>query len=271
MSRFDDVTVWVRGAGELGSATALILHGTGFRVFLTELPIPLAIRRTVTFSDAMLEGESAVEGTKAVLGNVDSIPPIIPKGHIPILEDSLEKIMRLHAHILVDARMLKVYEENIMEYAPFTIGLGPGFDARKNCHAVIETMRGNDLGKIIWRGPALPNTGIPGNVGGETVHRVIYAPADGPLEWHVDFGDLLDENDLMGTINGEREIRAPFQGMVRGLISPSVPMKRGLKIADLDPRGKAVDYMSISDKARNIGRGVLEAILIYLRKDSVGR
>ncbi|MCH8070204.1 MAG: EF2563 family selenium-dependent molybdenum hydroxylase system protein [Candidatus Marinimicrobia bacterium] len=267
-SMFDEITIWVRGAGELGSATAHILHNVGFHVFLSELPLPLAIRRTVTFSDAVFLGETEVEGTKAVYYDINSIPEKTPPDHIPIQVDSPENILRLQPNILVDARMIKQYRENMMDYAPFVIGLGPGFEVGENCHVVIETMRGHDLGRIIWNGAALPNTKVPGEVGGETVRRVIYAPAEGTLEWQVDFGEIVSENDLMGTINKKYEIRAPFRGIVRGLISPQVLMRKGLKIADVDPRGEVVDYKSISDKSRSIGRGVLEAILIHLRKDT---
>lgn len=263
---FDETVILIRGAGELGSATAHILHNVGFHVFLSELPLPLAIRRTVTFSDAILRGKTIVEGTKAVYYDINSIPEKIPPDHIPILMDSPGKILRLQPNILVDARMLKLGQENMMDYAPFIVGLGPGFETGKNCHVVIETMRGHSLGRIIWNGAALPNTKVPGEVGGETFRRVINAPAEGTLEWQVDFGGIVNENDLMGTINKKYEIRAPFHGIVRGLISPKVPIRKGLKIADVDPRGEVVDYKSISDKSRSIGRGVLEAILIHLRK-----
>ena len=266
----NDITVWVRGAGELGSATALVLHMTGFRVFLSELPVPLAIRRTVTFSDAVLAGESYVEGVKSVHTKAHSISRIFTKGHIPILMDNPEKILPLEPAILVDARMLKHRSEAIMDYTTLTIGLGPGFTAGKTCHAVVETMRGHNLGKIIWQGEALPNTKIPGNIDGETVRRVIHAPAKGILEWDADFGDLVAENDLMGTIDKRHEIKAPLGGLVRGLISPDVPVEKGLKIADIDPRGESVDYLSVSDKARAIGRGVLEVILTFLKKSKFG-
>ena len=264
---FEDIKIWIRGAGELGSAAACVLHNAGFPVFISELARPLAIRRTVTFSDAVFDGEFWVEEVKAVKCDTDSIDTIISIGNIPFLLDEPNKLTAIQPHIIVDARMLKHYVDSIVDEAPFTIGLGCGFKAGRNCHAVIETMRGHNLGRILWEGSAQTDTRIPGEIGGESARRVIYAGAEGAVEWRVDFGDIVGEGDIIGIIDRNHEIRAPFKGMVRGLISPNVRMAKGLKIADIDPRGEDVDYKSISDKARAVGRGVLEAVLVYLQQN----
>ena len=264
---FKDVKIWIRGAGELGSAAACVLHNVGFPVFISELEKPLAIRRTVTFSDAVFNGESVVEGVKAVNCEVELVERLISNGNIPILLDDPERLSKLEPQIIVDARMLKHDIDNIVDDTQFTIGLGCGFEAGRNCQAVIETMRGHNLGRILWKGSARPDTHIPGEIGGESERRVLYAGVEGIVEWRVNFGDIVEKGDIIGTIDRTHEIRTPFRGMVRGLISPDVRMKKGLKIADIDPRGENVDYMSISDKARAVGRGVLEAVLVYFKQN----
>ncbi len=263
---FDHLTIWVRGAGEMASAVAHCLYRVGFRVLMSELPIPLSIRRTVAFSEAVFTGRWEVEGVPAQRCDIPAATDLISQGIIPVVIDN-PQIDTLHPHVMVDGRMLKRQTRDIRAYAPFTIGLGPGFEAGSNCHAVIETMRGHDLGKVIWQGAAQPHTGVPGEVGGETLRRVVNAPADGQVRWSVDFGDLVRENDLLGSIDNTHELRAPVAGLVRGLISPKVHLKKGLKIADIDPRGGAIDFRTISDKARAVGRGVLEAILVHLHEE----
>lgn len=252
--------IWIRGAGELGSAAAVSLFRAGFRIFLSEINPPLAIRRPVTFSDAVIEGESFVEDVSAKLVDMSSFP-LEKSNYIPLLLDKPEQLKELSPDILVDVRMKKRYNSDYRNWAKFVIGLGPGFSAGRNCHAVIETMRGHNLGKVIWKGKALPDTGIPGNVGGETKRRVIKSPGNGILKWNVSFGDIVQEGDEIGSLDDNTAITSPLSGIVRGLINPAVPVTDGLKIGDIDPRGD-VDYLSISDKARSIGRAVLEAVLI---------
>ncbi|MCK5330054.1 MAG: EF2563 family selenium-dependent molybdenum hydroxylase system protein [Candidatus Marinimicrobia bacterium] len=265
---FDDINIWVRGAGELGSATAHILHNCGLKVILSELPTPMAIRRQVTFSDAILNGSAIVEGVTAEYCQPTEIESTLLKKNLPLLSDSPKIIQALPIQVVVDARMLK---HDIMEKAygsAYVVGLGPGFTVGNNCNVIIETQRGHNLGKIIRRGSAAPNTGIPGELGGETKKRLVIAPAAGKIEWQVDFGDIVSENELIGTAANEHRITAPLTGIVRGLISPVVAVTKELKIGDIDPRGKTVDVNSISDKARSIGRGVLEAILQFLHRSN---
>ncbi len=252
--------IWIRGAGELGSAAAVSLFRAGCRIFLSEISPPLAIRRPVTFSDAIIDGESFVEEVSAKLVDKSSFP-LEKSNYIPLLLDKPEQLKELSPDILVDVRMKKRYNSDYRNWAEFVVGLGPGFSAGENCHAVIETMRGHNLGKVIWKGNALPDTGIPGNVGGETKRRVIKSPGNGILKWNVSFGDIVQEGDEIGSLDDNTAITSPLSGIVRGLINPAVPVTDGLKIGDIDPR-RDVDYLSISDKARSIGRAVLEAVLI---------
>jgi xanthine dehydrogenase accessory factor len=254
--------ILIRGAGELASGVALTLHRVGFKVIMTELEIPLSIRRTVSFSEAMVRNLWNIEDVLSVYSSIANVEDIINDNKIPVLIDLVELLDIIKPDFYVDARMLKseVVDRRNKNY--FTIGLGPGFTVNKNCDAIIETKRGHDLGKVIWNGTAQQNTGIPGNIGGKSKERVIHSSVDGRLEWFVEFGNLVEMNQVLGRIQNI-EIKSKINGLVRGLISPKVAIKKGMKIADIDPRGNAVDYKTISDKARNIGRGVLEAILIY--------
>ncbi len=263
---FEDIKIWIRGAGELASGTAVILHKCGFQVVLSELPAPLAIRRTVTFSDAIITGSAIVEDVPSRHVAPTEIEQVLSKAEIPLLLDSPDLFKMINPKVIVDARMLKKNITGIPQKKTYVIGLGPGFTVGQNCHTIIETKRGHELGKIIWEGSAAKDTGMPGMLGGETLKRVIKARTAGELEWRVDFGNLVRKDELMGTINFTYEIKAPLTGIIRGLIAPTTPVTTGLKIADIDPRGKEVDVHLISDKSRSVGRGVLEAILHFLHR-----
>jgi len=264
MNNLKQFTVLIRGAGEMASAVAVVLHRVGLSVIMTELSIPLAIRRTVAFSDTILDGTTQVEGIQSVRADYDSYLEILNDGKIPILQDSIEIIKNIKPKFYIDARLLKHMVEDRRLLAQCTIGLGPGFMVGKNCNVIIETMRGHNLGRVIWQGSASPNTGVPGKLGGESAKRVIYSPGTGNIEWFVDFGEIVEQNQVLGKI-GEIEIKSHISGIVRGLISPKVNTVIGMKIADVDPRGKEVDYNTVSDKARCVGRGVLEAIMVHLK------
>ncbi len=265
MNNFNKHLVLVRGAGEMASAVGVVLHRVGFPVVLTELPIPFAIRRTVCFSDAMLNGSAEVEGIQAIKTDYNNYLDIIRNRKIPVLTDSIEIIKNIKPKFLIDARLLKISVSDRRSLSQFTVGLGPGFTVGKNCDAVIETMRGHNLGRVIWQGSASPNTGVPGKIGGESAKRVIRSKGAGKISWLVDFGEIVKQNQVLGNL-GEIEIKSHINGIVRGLISPKVNTTKGMKIADVDPRGMEVDYTTISDKARCVGRGVLEAIMVHLKQ-----
>lgn len=225
----------------------------------------------MTFSDAIVDGSSAVESLSARRFDPGTFTDQgWPGDCIPLFPDVPEDLKKIQPLSLVDARMLKRGLRDYRDWANLVIGLGPGFTAGSDCHAVIETMRGHGLGRIIWKGSALPDTGIPGNIGGETKRRVIHAPGEGTLTWLVSIGDLVEAGDTIGTVNETLPIHAPLRGMVRGLINPLVPAENGLKIADIDPRGNQVDYHRVSDKSNAVGRAVLETILTFLNRKQSG-
>lgn len=253
--------IMIRGAGELATAVAVSLWKCGYDVIVTDLPRPLAIRRTVAFCQVMYDDKIIVEGIQAARCEPEDVRSFLQLGKLPVVADVPDLALRLSARVLVDARMLKSVQIDMREQARLTIGLGPGFIAGENCHLVIETLRGHDLGRIIGSGSAALDTGIPGNIAGETGRRVVRSPSDGVVHWQVNLGDLVAEHDILGDVSSKVRIHAPLTGLVRGLIAPGIRVTKGLKIADVDPRGDIVNFTSISDKARAVGRAVLEAVL----------
>ncbi|MBC8376661.1 MAG: EF2563 family selenium-dependent molybdenum hydroxylase system protein [FCB group bacterium] len=259
----DNNLVWVRGAGELGSGVAHLLHRIGLHVFLSDIAPPLAIRRPVTFSGALVEGKSEVEGIKSKKAKSHKLNPSKPWKHIPMFEDDPEKLLEFKPSIIIDARMLKKYTEDFRTWADLVIGLGPGFEVDKNCHRAIETMRGHNLGRIISKGAPLADSGIPGNLGGETTRRLVRATRTGQIKWSTQFGELVTKGQQLALINNDKPVYAPLDGMVRGMISEHTPVVKGMKIGDIDPRGESVEYLQISEKARTIAAGVFEAIVLH--------
>jgi xanthine dehydrogenase accessory factor len=167
----------------------------------------------------------------------------------------------------VDARLAKRNIDTDIGQAPLVIGLGPGFYAGEDCHAVIETKRGHTLGRVIWEGPALPNSGTPGVIGGRGAERVLRAPSQGQVAWELNIGESVKQNQLVGSVAGE-PVLAPFDGVVRGLIAPGTAVNRGMKIGDVDGRADNSACFTISDKALSIGGGVLEALLSHLTRQA---
>jgi len=257
--------IWVRGAGELGSGVAHLLHRVGFSVFMSEISPPLAIRRPVSFSDAIIHGETGVEGVTARFYDKHELPRVKPWLQIPLFEDDSKRLLQLKPDVIVDARMIKHYDVDYRPLADLVIGLGPGFDTGKNCHRVVETMRGHDLGRVIFDGSGLADTGVPGKLGGETSRRLIRAPGAGHVKWLVNFGDLVGEGQTLGTLNGTMPLFAPLGGLIRGLISPHTPVINNMKIGDVDPRGVEVKYLQLSEKVRVIASGVFEATLLHYK------
>jgi xanthine dehydrogenase accessory factor len=254
--------VLIKGGGDLASGVAHRLWQAGFQVAMLELPRPLVVRRTVSFAAAVYSGEVVVEGVKARLcQNLAEVGLAWQEQVIPVLIDPAgTSIPALKPYVLLDAIMAKANTGTGMKDAPIVIGLGPGFVAGKDVHAVIETKRGHDLGRALYRGEAIPNTGVPGMVGGYASERLLKSPADGIFTPIKEIGDLVQAGEVIATVAGV-PVLAPISGLLRGLLFPGLSVVKGLKIGDIDPRGREVDPGTISDKARSVAGGVLEAIL----------
>lgn len=264
---FPNQLVILRGGGDLATGVAYRLYQAGFPVIVLELERPLVVRRKVALATAVLEGHVQIESLQAQrVKNPDKAIQLAHSGQIPILvAPQLSAINPLSCTILIDARMAKRNIDTSKEQADLVIALGPGFTAGEDCHAVIETMRGHTLGRVIWHGSAIPNTGTPGIVAGKGAERVLRAPAAGTVNWRLEIGDLVQKGDLIGDV-ADQTITAPFAGVLRGLIAPGTQVPTGLKIGDLDARADVSACFTISEKALAIGGGVLEAILIHLNQ-----
>jgi len=251
--------ILIRGGGDLASGVALRLHRSGFKVIIAELSNPLAVRRAVSFSEAIYAGEIVIEGLKGRrVNNPREAFALVNAGVIPVLVDPPASILSgTEFSTLIDARLLKhVPEDNLISSAPLVIGLGPGFVCGENCHAVVETQRGHFLGRVNWQGSAARDTGQPDG----DPRRVLRAPQDGILTGFAQIGEHLEPGQLIATV-AEESIVAPFAGVLRGLIRPDVFISAGVKIGDLDPRNEPLNCFTVSDKALAVGGGVLEAIL----------
>jgi xanthine dehydrogenase accessory factor len=259
-----DGFVLIRGGGDLASGVAARLYRSGFQVIMTELPQPLMVRRAVCFGEAVYAGEVCVEGIYARLApDAARAMELAGQETIALLVDPVARCRgELSPRVVVDGIMAKRSTGTRREDAPLVIALGPGFTAGDDCHAVIETNRGHWLGRVIWQGPAQADTGVPAEAGGRGDERVLRAPAAGILHGHAAIGDRLAAGDLIATV-GEEPVRAPFPGVLRGLIHDGLAVTPGLKIGDLDARAAVEHCFTISDKSLAVAGGVLEAILSF--------
>ena len=263
-----------RGGGDLATGIVHRLHRAGFRVLVLETEHPAAIRRQVSFCEAVYEGKATVEGVMAQrIDSVSEMEEVFAGGCVPLLVDPKgEAVAELQPDVVVDAIIAKKNIGTTKEMAPLVIGVGPGFTAGVDVDLVIESMRGHNLARILEEGSALPNTGIPGNIGGFTKERVIHAPAEGFIQNIHQIGDVVEagttiariyENmDESGNFGGSFvPVQATITGIIRGLIREGYHFPKGFKIADIDPReGERKNCFTISDKARSIGGSVLEAV-----------
>lgn len=258
--------VIVRGGGDIASGIIHRLYKAGFKILVLEIEKPLSIRREVSFSEAIYRGEVEIEGIRGIfVENLDNIWEVIHNGHIPVyIDPSGETIDMLKPMVVVDSILAKVNLGTHREMAPITIGVGPGFEAGVDVDLVIETKRGHNLGKVIEKGAAAKNTGIPGSTLGYREERVIRAIGDGIFTTNCKIGYRVEKGDLIGNV-GENEIVAEIDGVIRGLLKEGLYVRNGLKIGDIDPRGEVEYAFTISDKARAVGGGVLEGIL-YLKQ-----
>lgn len=269
--RSDFPLVLIRGAGDLASGVAIRLHRSGFPVVMTEIERPLAVRRTVAFAQAVFDGVCRVEEVTGRRCCIEEVAAVIAQDEIAIVVDPHgETIRRLQPPIVVDAIMAKHNTGTTLQDAPLVVALGPGFTAGADCHAVIETERGHNLGRVIWRGSAAPDTGEPGELPGigRRASRVLRAPVVGHVIGRCAIGDRVAEGAELAVVQdetgAEHPILAPFAGVLRGLIHPSVRVHVGMKIGDLDPRADVSYCFTVSDKSLAIGGGALEAILTWL-------
>ena len=261
----------IRGAGDLATGIALRLWRSGIRVVLTDLERPTAIRRTVAFSEAIVYGETTVEDVTARLAaNADEARALLAQGIVPVLADpGCACREALAPDALVDAILAKRNLGTRITDAPVVVGVGPGFTAGEDCHAVIETMRGHTLGRVIYSGSALPNTNIPGLIGGFAGERVLRAPCDGIFTAVHRIGDTVEEGETIGFVEGQ-PMKCTISGVLRAVLDDGVPVKKGMKSGDVDPRCKPEYCTTISDKALAVGGGVVEAVL-YLNAKQQGR
>jgi xanthine dehydrogenase accessory factor len=255
-------TILVRGGGDLASGVILRLVRAGLNIIVTELEKPLAVRRLVAYCEAVYRGEISVEGVTARLAaDPSQAEEFLKAGVIPVLIDPAAECRSYFQPLaIIDGRMIKQPPDLDLTAADLVIGLGPGFMTGMDCHAVIETKRGPFMGRVIWDGSAEPDTGMPETVASRTEDRVLRAANPGIFQGQVQLGDLLQEGQLIGTIDSI-PVRARFRGVVRGLIQSGLEVNPGLKIGDIDPRPDPRIASLVSDKALAVGGGVLEALL----------
>ncbi len=255
--------VLIKGAGDLATGIAYRLKKSGFDIVMTEIDNPTTVRRTVAFSQAIFDNEIEIEGIKGIkVNNINEIHKEIKKGNIPIIIDKEANIIKkLKPKVIVDAIIAKKNLGTSINDAPIVIGVGPGFEAKKDCHLVIETKRGHYLGKVIEEGSAIPNTGIPGNIGGYTKERIIRASSNGKIRPVVKIGDYVKKGEVIAYIDGV-EVVAEIDGIVRGMLQEEIEVFKGMKSGDIDPRCEKDHCFT-----RSIGGGVLEAIMYMNSKN----
>ncbi len=260
--------ILIKGAGDLATGIAYRLKKSGFDIVMTEIDKPTTVRRTVAFSQAVFDNEIVIEGIKGVkVNNINEIYKEINQGNIPIIIDEKAEIIKeLRPDVVVDAIIAKKNLGTSIDDAPIVIGVGPGFEAKVDCHLVVETKRGHYLGKVIEEGSAIPNTGVPGNIGGYTKERIIRASSNGKIKPVVSIGDFVKKGDIVAYVDGV-EVLAQIDGIVRGMLQEGIEVFKGMKSGDIDPRCEKDHCFTISDKARSIGGGVLEAIM-YMKNNN---
>jgi xanthine dehydrogenase accessory factor len=270
------------GCGDLGTGAAHVLQRAGFPVVIVERPRPQAVRRRVAFAEAARRGETQVEGVrcrrvalpwllgrwqrkagrkqKVTMRRTPTGTLLEDLGFVPLVVGDWKPVVRaLQPQVVIDARLAKRKLPGVMPSRTFHVALGPGHVAGRDCDAVVETLRGGDLGRVLWRGAAAPDTGIPGEIGGMTSERVLRAPVSGVLLQAKAIGTQVRAGEVVARV-GNRAVRTPIAGVVRGMLVVGDRVHRGQKLGDVDPRRKAPAVHRISDKARQVGHGVLVAI-----------
>ncbi|MBR3640738.1 MAG: EF2563 family selenium-dependent molybdenum hydroxylase system protein [Oscillibacter sp.] len=254
----------IRGAGDIASGIALRLFRAGYRVVMLDLPQPTAIRRTVCFSEAIRNGKATVEDVTAIRAETPAAALAATReGKIAVMADGAGKtIPALAPAALVDAILAKKNLGTKITDAPVVIGVGPGFTAGEDCHAAVETKRGHTLGRALYEGAPLPNTGVPGVIGGYGAERVLRAPADGVFSPRMEIGRLVTAGETAATVGGVPML-CTIDGCLRGLLQAGLTVKKGMKCGDIDPRACVENCFTASDKALAVGGGVLEALMRF--------
>lgn len=257
----------VRGGGDLATGVIYRLRRAGLPVGVLELDQPRVARRRAAYAEALYSGAIAVAGLTARRVPLEDLGGLVAPGaaeFVPVVVDPAgEAVARLRPDVLVDARMAKAALDTRLEQAPLVVGLGPGFEAGVDCHAVVETNRGHDLGRVLWQGSAQPDTGRPEAVLGLEKERVLRAPVNGRLQAQKAIGDFVLPGELIAVVDGQ-PILAPFGGVLRGLVHDGLGVTANEKVGDLDPRGRREACFTISDKSLAVGGGVVEAVLTWL-------
>ncbi len=259
--------VIIRGGGDLASGVATRLFRAGINIIILEVNQPLAIRLPVSFAKAVYERKTVIEGIEANLAQSDAdIQQIIKQRKIAVLIDPEGNcIKQYRPTVLIDAILAKRNLGTKKEQAPLVIGLGPGFNAGVDVDAVIETKRGHDLGRVIYQGSAKPDTGVPGEIKGESIRRLLRAPTNGKIIPISQIGDLVKLGETIAEVEGI-PLKTKISGVLRGLIYPNTSVTKGMKVGDVDPRGIKECCFTVSDKALSVGGGALEAVCSYLSK-----
>jgi xanthine dehydrogenase accessory factor len=261
-SSLSELTILIKGAGDVASGIAHRLYAANFtRILMLEIAEPLCVRRTVSFSEAVYGRSMEVEGVRAdLIDNLDALKGVWDRSDIAVLVDPRwTSIETVKPYVVIDAVMAKRNLGTTKEEAALVVGVGPGFTAPVDVHVVIESKRGHDLGKAIYNGFAEPYTGVPGSVMGYTTERVLRSPVAGMVKAVKKIGDQVTKDDLILHV-GDLPVYGTFDGVLRGLIR-EIDVAAGEKIGDVDPRGIKEYCYTISDKARAIGGGVLEAVM----------
>jgi len=275
---YEDTLIAVKGAGDLATGVIHRLVRAGFAVMATELAQPTALRRTVAFAEAVALGQMTVENVTArLVSSAEDIRTTIGSEIVPIVVDPDGSVLKqMKPTVLIEATLSKYNSGVTMQDAPVVIALGPGYEADKDVHAVIETNRGHNLGRVYLQGSAEPNTGVPGAIGGYASERLLRAPCAGRLYGVRQIGDSVEAGETVAVVRemeGDTEVTpviGAISGILRGLVRDGLPVKAGMKVGDIDPRAVREHCFTISDKSRAVAGGVLEAVLYLLRQKALG-
>ena len=271
-TRIRETLVAVKGAGDLASGVIHRLVRAGFPVMATELAQPTVVRRTVAFAEAVAQETMSVEGVTArLVTSPEEVKTVISWGEVPVIVDEDGTTLKqIRPTVLVEATLSKYNSGITRDEATIVIALGPGYKAGKDVHAVIETNRGHNLGRVYLEGRAEPNTGVPGAIGGYSIERLLRSPAQGKLFGVRQIGDLVQAGETVALVKSEENsttpVTATITGILRGLVRDNLYVKQGMKVGDIDPRAEREHCFTISDKSRAIAGGVLEAILYFLNQ-----